>query len=107
MNPNLRFFLKKGDSRPGLGYRVPTAIPDIDTVTFSMKSPTGSLVIDKQPATFSTVGGKTRFLYQWQAGDSATVGDHIAEFEVTYEDGGVESFPNGDNITVRITESVR
>ena len=41
--------------------------------------------------------------YEWQPGDTDTEGFYDAEFEVTYSDGTVETFPNRGFITVIIS----
>lgn len=40
--------------------------------------------------------------YEWSASDTDSSGRFLAEFEVTYDDGTIESFPNSRNITVEI-----
>jgi len=42
--------------------------------------------------------------YQWSEGDTDTPGVYEAEFEVTYDGGAVETFPNAN---YRIIEIVR
>lgn len=44
--------------------------------------------------------------YDWQAGDTATVGIYHGEFEVTFSGGLVETFPNGAHIRVEIHDDV-
>ncbi len=44
--------------------------------------------------------------YRWQVGDTSVTGVYRAEIEVTYSDGGVETFPNNDYIEITIFESV-
>jgi hypothetical protein len=41
--------------------------------------------------------------YDWQTGDTDVSGVYYAEFEVTYGDGSVETFPNSGNISIKIT----
>ena len=47
-------------------------------------------------------GSKGKVSYAWQAGDTDVVGVYRGEFEVTYYDQTVESFPNAEVITVVI-----
>jgi len=42
-------------------------------------------------------------VYTWAAGDTDTVGWYWGEFEVTYSDTTVETFPNSGYISVKVT----
>lgn len=44
--------------------------------------------------------------YEWTPGDTTEPGVYVAEFEATYSDGAVESFPNDGDITVVIVPEV-
>jgi len=44
--------------------------------------------------------------YNWQAADTATVGSYQVEFEVTYADATVETFPNDGYIRVEIIADI-
>ena len=44
--------------------------------------------------------------YNWIAADTDTVGSYQAEFEVTYSDGTIETFPNNGYIRVEITDDI-
>ena len=52
----------------------------------------------------SVVGG--RFRFRWAAGDTDRVGEHEAEFEATYADGGRETFPNSRHLKIVFLEDV-
>ena len=44
--------------------------------------------------------------YEWNAGDTATAGIHDAEFQITYVNGQVETFPNNSYIKVVVKEEL-
>lgn len=44
--------------------------------------------------------------YSWDAADTDTVGSFEAEFEVTFADGSIETFPNNRFIQVEITDDI-
>ena len=44
--------------------------------------------------------------YTLQAADVDTVGDYLAEFQVTFSGGAVESFPNSAWLKIRITDDL-
>ena len=43
---------------------------------------------------------------RWLAGDTSDIGSYQAEFEVTYADGNVETFPNSRYINVEIIDNI-
>ena len=71
------------------------------TVRFLMsRYQTGALVINRAAHIEDATGGKIWFV--WLAGDTNTAGLYQAEFEVTFPDGKVETYPNADYIYVNI-----
>lgn len=44
--------------------------------------------------------------YDWQAGDTDTVGEYNVEFEITYSDGEVETFPKDGYIHLKISKEI-
>lgn len=44
--------------------------------------------------------------YEWEAADTDTSGEFNAEFEVTWEDGGVESVPRSDYFIVHVHDDL-
>ena len=65
-----------------------------------MKQVGGSVVIDQPMTIVDEENGVVR--YDWQSGDTDTPGTYYVEFEVTYQDLSVETFPNNTNETVLI-----
>lgn len=98
------FFLKRGDTSPALQYSLLPApiVLTGATVRFSMR-PRGSVTptINRAVAVIEdALAGIVR--YDWQVANTDTPGLYEAEFEVTYADGTVETFPNSDWIIIRI-----
>lgn len=71
------------------------------TVRFHMKSLDGNIKVDQPVTITNALGGVV--VYDWQSADTNTVGTYYAEFEVTYSDASIETFPNTGNIAVVIT----
>ena len=47
-----------------------------------------------------------RIRYNWDAADTDEAGTFDAEFEVTYSDGTIETFPNDTYVTVNILDDL-
>ncbi len=62
------------------------------------------IVIDSLADIIDPIGGVVA--YQWQPSDTSVVGTFNAEFEVTYADGSIETFPNTGYETVEITANL-
>lgn len=76
------------------------------TVRFSMR-PAHSLtpVISRAScAIVDAAAGTVR--YAWQAGDTAVAGRFLAEFEVTFADSTVLTFPNDSTLALTITSQI-
>ena len=102
----MAFTIKQNDTSPALQATLQdyagTAISLVGaTVRFHMKGLDGSLAIDSPMIITSAADGVIR--YNWQTSDTDTAGTYNAEFEVTYSDLSVETFPNTGNIAIVIT----
>ena len=51
-------------------------------------------------------GSKGHVTYTWQSGDTSVSGWYLAEWQVTYACGAVETFPNGGYVLIYITPQV-
>jgi len=72
------------------------------TVVFSMRSlTTNALIIDNVAATIVDAALR-KVKYEWIAGNTVLAGDYLAEFEVTFSDGKIQTFPNGLNAGIVI-----
>ena len=74
------------------------------TVRFHMRSFEGTIKVDRTMTITSGTNGIVT--YFWQAGDTDTAGTYYAEFEVTYSDLSVETFPNNGSIAITITQEL-
>lgn len=63
------------------------------TVRFHMNAKDGSSKVDAAATVVNASGGIVK--YTWQAGDTDTAGRYRVEWEVTFSDSSVETFPNG------------
>lgn len=104
------FYLKAGDTSPAL--RATLQNPDgtaVDltgaTVVFNMRSSGNTVLISRVACSIVTAASGI-VQYDWQAGDTDTVGQHLGEFEVTFADSTVETFPNDGYIRVIIARQI-
>jgi len=102
----MAFTIKQNDTSPALQATLKdyagTVINLVGaTVRFHMKDLSGSVIVDAAMTVTNASGGVVR--YNWQAANTVTAGTYSAEFEVTYSDLSVETFPNTDNIAIVIT----
>jgi hypothetical protein len=74
------------------------------TVRIHMKSIDGTLKIDEPMTVTDGLNGIVQ--YDWVADDTDTVGTFYVEFEVTYFDNAIETFPNTGNVAVVITSEL-
>lgn len=100
------FTIKRNDTSPVIQTTLTDPLGNaIDltgaTVRFHMKKYRASVAKIDQPVTIvDEDAGVVR--YQWQSGDTDTVGSYQAEFEVSFIDGTVETFPNADFIQIDV-----
>ncbi|MDQ3574296.1 MAG: hypothetical protein M3404_05140 [Actinomycetota bacterium] len=103
------FKIKRGDTRPPMTYQCLTddgkAQPLLagTVVRFKMKLPGATVPVVNVVATI--LDGPTGVV-QWAPVTGLDLGEHLAEFEATYGDGNVETFPDDEFIGVVIGEDV-
>ena len=103
------FHIKRGDTSPSLVYALSPASVVLTgaSVVFSLRNrATGTVVVSRAAAVVEIATGTPTIRYDWPAGDTDAAGIYDAEFEVTYSDLSVETFPNASNITIVITEDI-
>lgn len=103
-----KFIIKRGDTSPSLKWEItyPNINLDGASVVFNMCSLDGGEAITRAPAEIVPDAPMPTLLYNWQPDDTADVAKYEAEFEVTYADGTIESFPNDSNIIVRVVRDL-
>lgn len=100
------FYIKKGDTSPSLRATLTDGSGSIVRVSgaevrFHMSS-VDSLDV-KVDAAATIIDGENGVVeYAWSAADTDTTGRFYAEFEVTYIDSTVETFPNDGYFLVSI-----
>ena len=104
------FFIKQNDTSPAMqiqfldGDGDPVSISG-GTVKFKMsRFNTGEKIVDSNAIIANGEIGIAYYL--WNAADTAQQGVFKSEFEVTYSDGYVETFPNDGYITIDIREDL-
>ena len=105
----MSFYLKQNDTSPNIqaqlldgdGFPIDVSLA---TVRFHMRDATGTVIIDEPAVILSATDGTVE--YGWDAADTATAGPFQAEFEVTYESGKIETFPNASYIEIVITDDI-
>ncbi len=102
---SLDFYIKQNDSSPIIRAKLRgagNALLNLSaaTVNFRMQKSSGENVIQGAAEIFDPSEGAVQYI--WQSGDTSVAGVYLAEFEVTYADGKVESFPNVGYMQVNI-----
>ena len=106
----MTFYIKQNDTSPSMLATLQDADGNVIDLTatdvrFHMRKISSSEVVVDNAATIVTeLEGLVR--YDWQSGDTATIGSYLAEFEVTYADATVETFPNDGYIRVEIIDDI-
>ena len=106
----MTFYIKRNDTSPSMLATLQDASGNaIDITAASVRfhlRPIGSqtVTVDEAATIVTAIDGLVR--YDWQAADTATIGSYQAEFEVTYADTTVETFPNDGYIRVEIISDI-
>lgn len=101
------YFLKKGDTEPAF-FR---ELSDVDDSVVNLTGATARFLMRKRGESASVIDAEADIgadptlgivSYSWAEGDTDEPGDYDAEFEVTFDGGGVQTFPNADYLHIRI-----
>ena len=106
-----KFYIKQNDTKPVLRARLLDAAGNVvnvtgATVVFNMRvRPAGTTKVDKQACTINTaVLGDVQ--YAFTATNTNTADRYEGEFQVTYSDSSVQTFPNNTYIDITVTDDV-
>jgi len=105
----MSFTIKQNDTSPSIQATLKDASGSaIDlsgaNVSFHMKPLSGDIKVDSSMTITDATNGVVR--YDWQSTDTDTVGTYLVEFEVTYSDNSVETFPNNRNLVVNVVRQL-
>lgn len=98
------FVIKQNDTRPIIQISMKTAAGAAVNLTGATVRFHMGALIDAAATVTDAANGVAE--YEWQPGDTATAGTYSAEFEVTYLDGGIETFPNSGDLSIRIVKEI-
>jgi len=105
------FYVKQNDTSPALR----ATLKDHDgngvnltgaTVVFHMKPARGSTAKVSNGVCSLVDDANGLVEYLWNSGDTDTTGTFYGEFQVTYADSTIETFPNKDYIRIKIVSEV-
>tara|TARA_R110000824_G_scaffold146565_1_gene315389 strand:- start:4 stop:327 length:324 start_codon:yes stop_codon:yes gene_type:complete len=106
----MEFSIKRGDTSPSIKLRLTPAINLVGaTVAFNVVGHDDGINIDRAVAGFDNSASpmSSTLFYDWQEADTAAIDTYAnAEFEVTYADGTVETFPRTDFVVVKVTKDL-
>jgi hypothetical protein len=105
----MAFNIKQNDTSPSLQATLKdSALSPINlngaTVVLHMKSLEGVIKVDAAMTIVESLNGIIK--YDWQTGDTDTVGTYYVEFEVTYADASIETFPNTGSLVVSVVREL-
>tara|TARA_R110000823_G_scaffold139299_1_gene269048 strand:+ start:253 stop:573 length:321 start_codon:yes stop_codon:yes gene_type:complete len=101
----MAFIIKQNDTSPAIQATLKDANGSTinlngAVVNIHMKSVNGVLKVDEQMTVVDADTGVVK--YDWVTGDTDTVGTYYVEFQVTYADLTIETFPNDDKAVILI-----
>tara|TARA_R110000782_G_scaffold1000_1_gene3559 strand:+ start:338 stop:658 length:321 start_codon:yes stop_codon:yes gene_type:complete len=105
----MAFTIKQNDTSPSLKANLtdsdltPITLTGA-TVKFHMKSITGVVKVDSSMIIIDAANGVIQ--YNWSSGNTDTVGTYYVEFQVTYSDGSIETFPNSGNKVISVVREL-
>ena len=105
----MAFYIKQNDTSPSMLANLQDADGNAINLTGAnvqvhIKDVEGTLKVDRPAIIPDPLIGRVRV--NWETGETDTVGTYYVEFEATYNDGSIETFPNNGYIRVEITDDI-
>ena len=108
------FTIKRGDTSPALSATLldpdgePADLSLAERVEFRMNAPyDDELITGSTDDNVSYLNkGEGRVQYDWQPGDTDTVGQKEAEFVVEYSNGNIRTYPNDGFFYINIEQDI-
>ncbi len=109
------FHIKQGDTRPYIRGSVTNQLGELIDLSIAGTEIEFHLAdSDGNPVALTGLAGDVNppedgenIQYAWAAGDTdGLAGVYDAEFEITYPDGGIETFPNARNLRIAVTRDL-
>lgn len=111
----MTFTIKRGDTSPPIKYKLigpddyGKDIRGYNDVQFFMRERDEYTIVvsDDVSGNVNVVDAENGIIeYDWTAGDTETSGTYDAEWQVEFNDGSVETYPNDRFITVKIVDDI-
>ena len=105
------FHIKQNDTAPTIQAALTDSngrkrdMSEVAAVLFHMKDENGNVLVESGVGNVQNAS-KGIVAYEWQEGDTSNTGIHSAEFQITYNNGQVETFPNTGYIKVIIKDEI-
>ena len=109
--PEETFYIKENDTASFLtrdlkdAFGAPVNVTGAAVVFSMMVKPAGSLKVTRQVCAV-VAAGTGRVRYEWIADDTDTADEYEGEFQVTYANGKIQTFPNDGHLPIVVTDDI-
>ena len=105
----MAFYIKQNDTSPSMLANLTDGDGNAINLTGAnvkvhVKDLVGNIKIDRNIDIPDPLIGRVRL--NWQTGDTDTFGTYYVEFEATYNDGSIETFPNDGSVTLIVVREL-
>jgi hypothetical protein len=107
----MTFTIVQGDTSPSLSSTLtdgksPVDISGYNSVEIHIENKYDEVIVtDDETGRVNVVNASSgQVEYVWEQGDTDSIGTYKAEWQVTYSDGSIETFPSDGKVTIEVTE---